>query len=387
MWKDFKLGDVSLINDRIVTKDYPFENIEYLDTGSITEGKVEKYQYFRVAEAPSRAKRLVSVNDIIYSTVRPVQRHYGFINKCNPNLVVSTGFVTITANNELVNPKFLYYLVTTKEVVELLDMIAEGSTSAYPSFRPEDISSLEISIPSLYEQNAIAEVLSCLDNKIDLLLRQNETLGQIAETIFRQWFVEEGEQGFELKKLGTLVKTTSGGTPKRDTPEYFQNGFIKWVKSKELKGSFIFETEEYITDDALQQSSAKMLPEYSILIAMYGATVGEYGILGTPATCNQAICGLIPNEKYPFTYLFSFVKYNKEYIITTAVGSAQQNISQDLIKELEISTNTELISKFHCTVQPVFQKIKSNCNQIRTLTQLRDILLPKLMSGEVGVKY
>src|SRR5690606_3130518 len=182
-----------------------------------------------------------------------------------------------------------------------------------------------------------------------------------------------------------LIKTTSGGTPSRSKMEYYSNGTIYWVKSKELAGTFIFETEEMITEDALRNSSAKLLPENSILIAMYGATVGEFGILANEATCNQAICALIPNENYPYTYLFMLTKFNKENLLNLAVGSAQQNISQLLIKEIDVSTNTGLIKEFHTKTDSLFQKIKSNTKQIRILTQLRDALLPKLMSGEIRI--
>ena len=119
---------------------------------------------------------------------------------------------------------------------------------------------------------------------------------------------------------------------------------------------------------------------------MYGATVGEYGILANEATCNQAICALIPNEYYPYTYLFLLTKTNKENLINLAVGSAQQNISQVLIKEMEVCGDKQLVREFHEIVEPYFQKIKSNTQQMRTLTQLRDTLLPKLMSGEIKIE-
>ncbi|MFT4071608.1 MAG: restriction endonuclease subunit S, partial [Dysgonamonadaceae bacterium] len=133
-------------------------------------------------------------------------------------------------------------------------------------------------------------------------------------------------------------------------------------------------------------SSAKILPRNSILIAMYGATVGEYGIINKEMSCNQAICALKPNNKYPFTYLFLLIKSYKEDLINMAVGSAQQNISQQLIKQLPVLNCTQTIKEFDSIARVYFDKIKSNQQQILTLTQLRDTLLPKLMSGEVQVE-
>jgi type I restriction enzyme S subunit len=185
-WKEYKLGDLVLTNKQSINTDYPFEEIEYLDTGSITRGKIDSFQTYKLDEAPSRAKRLVEHEDIIYSTVRPIQRHYGFIVNPIENLIVSTGFVTLTSNKDRLNPKFLYYFLTSDETVEYLDVIAEASTSAYPSLKPSDVENLDINLPELSEQKAIAEVLSSLDDKIDLLHRQNKTLEQMAETLFRR---------------------------------------------------------------------------------------------------------------------------------------------------------------------------------------------------------
>ncbi len=275
-------------------------------------------------------------------------------------------------------PKYLYYLLNT------IDFKSFNSGSAVPSLNRNHINGFTVSVPPLSEQTAIASILTSLDDKIDLLHRQNKTLEQLAETLFRQWFVEEAKEG-EVVKLGDVIQTSSGGTPSRSKMEYYLKGNIRWVKSKELQGSYIFDTEEKVTNDAVKNSSAKLFPANTILIAMYGATVGEYAILAEPATCNQAVCGLIPNDNFPYTFLFILTKYNKENLIGLAGGSAQQNISQELIKDVEIPNSIEKIKNYHKIVEPYFQKIKSNQTQIRILTQTRDTLLPKLMSGEVRV--
>ena len=119
---------------------------------------------------------------------------------------------------------------------------------------------------------------------------------------------------------------------------------------------------------------------------MYGATVGEYTIISKEMACNQAICALIPNKDYPYSYLYLLIKSNKDELKNMAVGSAQQNISQILIKKIPVLNCIGVIKEFNKGVEPLFNKIKSNQTQIRTLTALRDSLLPKLMSGEVRVE-
>ncbi len=384
-WREMELGQVIRTNQSSINRDYPYSKILYLDTGSIICNRISGLQEFSIADAPSRAKRLVKDLDIVYSSVRPNQLHYGILQNPEKNLVVSTGFVVITCNKDEIAPYYLYHYLSQNTTTEFLHSIAEGSTSAYPSLKPSDLESLEIILPPLPEQKAIAEVLSSLDDKIDLLHRQNKTLEQMAETLFRQWFVEEAQEDWEEIELGAVIETTSGGTPSRKKMSYYENGKYFWVKSKELRGGFILETEESITEEAINKSSAKVLPEKSILIAMYGATVGEYGIISKEMACNQAICCLIPNKSYPYTFLFMFVKVMKDELINMAVGSAQQNISQALIKKMKLPKLQNKILGYHLKTESLFEKILKNQTQIRTLESLRDTLLPKLMSGEVRV--
>lgn len=130
-------------------------------------------------------------------------------------------------------------------------------------------------------------------------------------------------------------KITSGGTPSRTKPEFYENGIINWVKTKELNNYYIYDTEEKITEEALKKSSAKLLPTNTILLAMYGATVGELGILSKEMACNQACCALITNPKIcDYRYLFYLLGFHKEEIINLATGAAQQNISAKIIRGL-----------------------------------------------------
>ena len=148
-WKEYKLGELFFINAKSIDRNYQHKEIEYLDTGSITRGKIEGFQTFELENAPSRAKRLLKNNDIVYSTVRPIQRHYGIIKNPKPNYVVSTGFAVLSCDEKKADAKYLYYFLTSDEVVNYLDMIADGSTSAYPSLTPDVIEDMDLLIPYL----------------------------------------------------------------------------------------------------------------------------------------------------------------------------------------------------------------------------------------------
>lgn len=144
-WEEVTIGDFVELNRASTDKNYPYQIIEYLDTGSLTEGKIESFQSFTLDEAPSRAKRLVQHNDVLISTVRPDQKHYGIIKNPIENLVVSTGFCVITCTR--IDPHFIYLLLTNDEMTSYLHTIAEGSTSTYPSLRPSDISAISFQLP------------------------------------------------------------------------------------------------------------------------------------------------------------------------------------------------------------------------------------------------
>jgi type I restriction enzyme S subunit len=298
-------------------------------------------------------------------------------------------------NEEVAFPKYLFYNL------KVLDFASMDVGSAIPSLTTELLKKIEIDLPSLSEQKSIAQILSTIDDKIENNLAINKTLEEMAMALYKHWFVDFGPfqngefvdselgsipKGWEVKRLGDLYDTTSGGTPSRKKMEYYDNGTIQWIKSKELDNTFIIDTEEKITEVALAKSSAKRFPARSVLIAMYGATVGEIAINSEISTCNQAICA-IKEVVLPYFYVYLFLKKEKENILNQAVGSAQQNISQIIIKNLRlIDPKLEDIKDLFIEFDSIFNKLESNIKENQTLTQLRDTLLPKLISGEIRLK-
>ena len=239
----------------------------------------------------------------------------------------------------------------------------------------------QIVLPKVEVQKKIAAVLSALDEKIAINRAINENLERQLDAFFENLF--HGING-EVA-LGNVVKTISGGTPSRKHVDYYENGTICWVKSKELSSGYIFDTEEHINDLALAKSSAKIIPPHAILVAMYGATVGSYGIITKAMACNQAICALIDSEIYPYTYLYQIVRTQQRTLTNMAIGSAQQNISQILIKQLPLHNDTDTIAKFHTFAQPLQKRIELLEYENKQIMSIRDTLLPKLMSGEIDV--
>lgn len=381
-WDVVLLGDIVKINMYTYSPKENWNFINYLDTGNITKNEINEIQYIAMGDkVPSRARRKVHYNSIIYSTVRPIQQHYGIIKKIPNNFLVSTGFAVIDVDSEKADADYIYFVLSQRKIVEYLQTIAEQSTSAYPSIKPSDLELIEIPLPSIEIQRKISSILCSINLKMEINKKINDNLAEQIHQLFVYFFKHNSANIV----LGDVIETTSGGTPSRKHTEYYENGTICWVKSKELLGSYIHNTEEHINDLALLKSSVKLLPEHSVLIAMYGATVGAYGIISKPMACNQAVCALLCNEKYPYTYLVQIAKEYQQKLINMAVGSAQQNISQFLIKQLPIHNDVDVIQKFHCLAQPLHQQIEYLQAENLHLADIRDTLLPKLISGEVDV--
>lgn len=292
----------------------------------------------------------------------------------------STEYIVFRAKEGIADKDYLYYLVCSPEVREPAIKSMVGS-SGRQRVQTDVVKNLELEIPPLTEQEKIGSFLKLIDDKIALNDRINKNLEQQLHLLFIQIFNGISEDVV----LGDVVETTSGGTPSRKHTEYYENSSICWVKSKELLGNYILDTEEHINNMALSKSSAKLLPVHSVLIAMYGATVGAYGIISKSMTCNQAVCALLCNEKYPYTYLFQIAQEQQQKLINMAVGSAQQNISQILIKQLPLHSDIAAIRKFHNLALPLHKQIEELQAENRTLSEMRDTLLPQLMSGELDV--
>jgi len=167
-WNPTRIGDICSTNTHTysVSEKWPFVN--YLDTGNITENRISEIQCLVTGQdtLPSRARRKVAIDDILYSTVRPNQRHYGIVKEVLPNMLVSTGFAVMTPNKVKADADFLYYYLSQNNIVDCLHAIGEQSVSTYPSIKPSDIEDLEVLLPSLPEQAEIGRTLRDLDDKI-----------------------------------------------------------------------------------------------------------------------------------------------------------------------------------------------------------------------------
>lgn len=283
---------------------------------------------------------------------------------------------------------FYYYWLKSPMGKFLLDGIISGS--AQPKFNKTTFRQMQVPVPPLSEQNSIASILSSLDDKIDLLHRQNVTLEKMAETLFRQWFVEEAKEEWESKQLKEVTDIAIGRTPPRKESKWFTTNplDIKWISIKDLgdDGMFISNTTEYLTKEAVDTFNIPVIPKDTIVLS-FKMTVGRVAITSEEMLSNEAIAHFKFNNNTPFCkeYLYLFLKTYK-YETLGSTSSIVTAINSAMIKEMGIVIPNECtMMAFKEESEPLFNKIKSNQTQIRTITALRDTLLPKLMSGEIRV--
>ncbi|GAB2954973.1 restriction endonuclease subunit S [Hymenobacter coalescens] len=298
--------------------------------------------------------------------------------------VISNKQMKLTPDPEKADPYFLYYLFSSPDYQSRI--LNNDIGSSVPGFNLGQLKNMELLLPSISEQRVIASVLSSLDDKIDLLHRQNATLEALAETLFRQWFVEEAKEEWEVKTVGEVLQTVLGGTPATGKPEYW-NGTIPWINSGEVNNFRILSGSKFITELGMKKSNTKLLPKGTTVVAITGATLGQISLLEIETCANQSVVGIIPNTILPKEFVFLWIKHKLKEIILSETGGAQPHINKNDINECQIVIPAaEFLTEKMTVIRPAFEKITSNVFLIQTLSALRDTLLPKLMSGEVRVK-
>ena len=328
-----------------------------------------------------------------------VGAYCGSVEYCPKKFWASDNTLIAFPASEHFDTKFLFYLLIDAK----LSRYAGGA--AQPLVTQTVLKQVEVTVPSLLVQQRVAGILSAYDDLIGNSQQRIRILDAMARALYREWFINfrfpfnskvklvssslgDIPEGWEVKTFGELYDTSSGGTPSRKNPEYFNGGSINWVKSQELVDNFILWTDECITEDALDNSSAKSFPENTVLIALYGATIGKLGILAVQAATNQACCAVLPkNTTFGREFAFLTLLLNRERIIGLRLGAAQQNISQVLLRNFEcVKPPDTLVVQFNKLAAPLFDGICALQRQVQNLRGARDLLLPRLLSGQVNIK-
>ncbi|QPB42305.1 restriction endonuclease subunit S [Rodentibacter haemolyticus] len=448
-WKIYKLGECGIfregyVNPKRTVEEFFGGNVKWLRATDLNDNFIfDTSQTLSEIGFQSAGKSsiLFKPNTIAVSKSGTIGR----IGILQDYMCANRAIINIEVDKNKFDYRFIFYmlLVNRKDIENL----AEGSVQK--NLYISNLSKLEFLAPDLELQIKIANTLNNLDNKIRYNTQTNQTLEQIAQAIFKSWFIDfepvkakaqairngkteaeirlatmqaisgktpqeltalPPEQYHPLQQLadampseigedgvprgGEIVtlkeccnKIQNGGTPKRSNLPFWENGTIPWLSSGEVcNNPILVSSKEFITELGLQNSSAKLVKENSTLIALYASpTAGKCSFCAFETTSNQAVCSLEPKEYFRY-FNYYYLKNKEEYFANQAVGSAQQNISKGIVENTEIfKPNIEILKYFDSCISSIMDKQVCNLRENILLSKTRDELLPKLLNGEVEV--
>jgi len=396
-----------LIIDGDRGKNYPKQD-EFSDDGfcmflsatNVTKNGLDFSQcQFITEQKDSLLRKGKLQRDDVVLTTRGTIGNSAFYSESVPfeNLRINSGMVVLRCDQKEILPSYLYHFLRSPQFHGQVNSLRSGA--AQPQLPIRDMRSIKLPIPSLRMQQSITSILSAYDDLIENNRRRIQLLEQTARLLYKEWFVHLRFPGHEHVKIKNGVpegweegvvsdffSTASGGTPSRKKPDFY-SGDIPWVKTRELTGGFILSTGERITEEAIKSSSAKLFPRHTVLVAMYGATIGQTAILSVPSSTNQACCAVIPSAPgTAYVHAYLFFNHHKLDLVGLGQGAAQNNISQQVIRAFKmVLPEKTLLDVFSETTSPLFEQIEILQKMNIRLMEARDLLLPRLMNGEVAV--
>ncbi|MCB4762841.1 MAG: restriction endonuclease subunit S [Sulfurovum sp.] len=373
-WKEYKIGDIGNFSYGKMPKK------DKLNKGNYPTFSGYKYQY-KYPEINCRKNDLIVVARGVGGT--------GDVKIVKEDCYLTNLSLKMDFNKDIVDNIFIYYYYS----IDTLRYLDSGSAQSQITIK--DLSDAFISLPPLKEQKAIAEVLSSLDDKIDLLHCQNKTLEEMAQTLFRQWFIEEAKDEWEEKPLKDFcIKITKGTTPTTLKKQFIDSGinFIK-VNCIDDNGNYLKDKFNFIDEETNELLNRSQLQTGDILYSIAG-TIGRISVVLKdilPANVNQALAIIrVDKSKINPNYIrYCIQDKNITFELhSKIVHAVQPNLSLGEISNTLIPLPDEnTLNKFSLLVNTTEEKIAQNKQQIKTLENMRDTLLPKLMSGEVRVNY
>ena len=297
------------------------------------------------------------------------------------------------------DPKFVFYFLQT------LGLERYNSGAGVPTLNRNHLDGLDVAIPPIPTQRKIAAILSAYDDLIENNLRRIKILEEMAQNLYREWFVKfrfPGRQharftdsplgripeGWEVNTVENTFAILGGGTPSKTVPEYWDEGTVNWYSPTDLTATgsmFMERSGNQISELGLKKSSARLFPPFSVMMTSR-ATLGVISINTTEACTNQGFITCVPNERFPLYTLYYWLKENVEYFISLGTGATFKEITKGVFKTIELVVPAQaIVTQFEDTVQQFALHALNLQRKNTTLRRTRDLLLPKLISGEVDV--
>lgn len=409
------LGDVC----ENISRSYDFTNrnkVIFINTGDVLNGKILHNNYSKFEDLPGQAKKAIKKNDILFSEIRPINKRFAFINDNKNEHVVSTKFMVLQPKKE-VNPKYLYYFITSEDFTKLLQREAESRSGTFPQITFDSIFYLPINIPLKIEQDKISNFIDLIDEKIDVNKKINETLQQISETLFKSWFInfdpvidkennikselnkktsdlfpksfencEIGKipKGWKLSKISDLCLSIKKGI----SPNYTDDKTYPVINQKCVRNLEInFDLCKFTRfKNSMEQ---RFLQEYDILVNSMGeGTLGRVGLYveyNTKVVVDGCISVLRGQNKSTSLYIFQNLVNREKEIINLSLGTTGQTTlkTNDLGDLKIIEPPKDLVEIYYNIVKEFYYKKTKNNLENKLLNKIRNYLLKKLFLGEI----
>lgn len=406
-WKEVRLGDYISIKSGLAYKGSQIGkgNSILLGMGCVSFKEKFVFSGARPYDDVCDDRFVVKPGDIVLATrqqsdnlpilAMPAVIPNDFAGK---RVIFGTNLYKVDNNSELSN-EFLFWLFKHQHYVSYIAGVKSGT--AVQMVTKKNVEDYKFLCPPFEIREKIASVLSAYDSLIENNTKRIRLLEQMAENIYKEWFVrfrfpgyEKAEfvdglpKGWKMERIGSLCETIGGGTPSTDKPEYW-NGNIKWVTPSDItsKSSLpLLNIEGRITDEGLKKSSAKLLPPYSILMTSR-ASIGFFGIAPESVCTNQGFISIIPNDDFIRMYMLYSLKMRRDEVIANANGATFLEISKGRFRKMKMIVPTDdLLEKFEQECRYIFDLVLALECQSANLARQRDLLLPRLMSGKLEVK-
>ena len=405
-WKKVKLGEIASaiqtgpFGSQLHQSDYSDVGTPVVMPKDIVCGKIDVSAIARVeslhVERLSRHK--INEGDILYARRGDVGK-CAYTDKSQTGWLCGTGCLRVTVDKAKAMPEFVFFQLQKKDTVGWVEKHAIGATML--NLNTSILSNVPIELPSLSTQHRIATILSRYDSLIENYQKQIKLLEEAAQRLYKEWFVDlhfpghentkivDGvPEGWEKKKISDVCDTIGGGTPSTKVASFYEGGTISWVTPTDITKNnslCLLNTEKKITNEGLNHSSAKMVPKGAILMTSR-ASVGFFGICDFEVCTNQGFISCVPFEKDFQMYLLYNLINRVEEIRIKAGGATYLEISKSVFRNFDIICPAPNVSKrFQRKAHSLLERTRIIAKQIRLLTEARDRLLPKLMSGEIDV--
>ena len=383
-----------------------------INTSSVENGQILPCPLTRKSELKGQFKKGIKNNDILFSEIRPQNKHFYKVKLNNPeDYVASTKLMVLRKFNEDVDIDYFYYWLTCDATLNQLQSRAENRICSFPQITFELLSEYLVPIPTLKKQKNVSRVLNNLNLKIVNNYNTINTLESLAKTIYDYWFLqfefpnEEGKpykssggkmvwnndlkreipEGWEIKKLANIEKNiVTGKTPSTKDNSNFGND-VPFITIEDIRNNiFITNTSRKLSNKGAENQQRKYIREGSLCVSCI-ASLGEIGFATEKSQTNQQINSIVFNNVNNKEFLYFSLKGYFENS-SSKVGNVFNNMNKEEFSNIEFLYNSDIIKDFHNKIEPLFIQILNCSKQNQQLTELRDFLLPMLMNGQVTFK-